>query len=70
MDLTTLTQLWKKYENMNYYVYNYNKQELQELSDAARIIPAQAKYLGLNALDDNTYKERYALFVAHSLKMN
>lgn len=66
MDIDTMIALWNKYKNyMNRRINKYTQEELQEMSDVALLIPAQAKHLGLNQLDHDTYIERYTLYVKH-----
>ena len=66
-DLQNLQAIWRKYMPIKHFVSEYSREELQELSDAALIVPAQANHLGLKALDSDTYKDRYALFVSNFL---
>ena len=70
MNFDEMIAVWKKYEMMNFYIKSYTDTELQEMSDVGLIIPAQARYLGLkNVLDDNTYHQRYYMFlIYHSRK--
>lgn len=66
MDLVTMVSLWNKYKDfMRHPINRYTKEELQEMADVALIIPAQAKHLGLRELDQNTYHERYNMYLQH-----